>query len=259
MKKSPLFSVLTASLNNGFTIERILESVKNQSCQDFEHIVIDGGSRDETLDILKEYENTYNLQWISEPDNGISDALNKGLIRARGCYILVIHADDYLLNVNSLKNVYWLLKGEQFDIWSFPVIKEHPFYGRVLQKPIRILWWNHFKTIFLHQGSFVHRRVFDRIGGFHKEFSIALDYDFFYRALMSRCTIKFETTPVALMGGVGISSKQEMLIARLQEEIRVQNLNERNPFWRLAQLIFRTVYFPYKTRLLPRLRNHFRK
>lgn len=257
MSKSPFITILTAALNNGSTIKKNLESVRDQTFQDMEHIVIDGGSCDETRDILKAFESSYNLTWISEPDHGISDALNKGLIRARGCYILVIHADDYLFNVNSLKNVYRLLKGEQFDIWSFSVIKEHPFYGRVLQKPIRILWWNHFKTIFLHQGSFVHRRVFDRIGGFRKEFSIALDYDFFYRALMSRCTVKFETTPVALMGGVGISSKQEMLIARLQEEIRVQDLNERNPFWRLAQSIFRTVYFPYKIYLFPKLKRHF--
>jgi len=254
MSKSPFITILTASLNSGFTIKKTLKSVKDQTFRDIEHIVIDGGSRDETLHILKEFENTYNLTWISEPDHGISDAINKGLIRARGCYILVIHADDYLLNVNSLTNVYRLLKNGQFDIWSLPVIKEHPFYGRALQKPIRILWWNHFKFIFLHQGTFVHKRVFDRIGNFKEQFSIAMDYDFFYRALLSHCTVKFGTTPVALMGGLGVGSRKNTVKKRILEEFLVQKTNEKSLFWRAAQFLFRSLYFPYKTHLMPKLK-----
>ena len=253
MKRSPFITILTASLNNEAVIKKTLASVRCQSFQDLEHIVIDGGSNDNTLDILKEFNDTYNLAWLSEPDHGIADALNKGLQQAKGRYILVIHADDHLLTPKTLEIIYPLLQSEQFDIHSFPVIKNIPALGNVLQKPIRILWWHHFKTIFPHQGCFVHRRIYKRIGGYRKEFSIALDYDFLYRALMSSCTVKFETTPVALMGGMGVSSKQEMLITRLREEVRVQDLNERNFYWRAAQLLFRTLYFPYKIRLLPRL------
>lgn len=256
---SPFFTILTASFNNGFTIRKTLASVKNQSFQNLEHIVIDGGSHDETLNVLKEFENTYNLTWISGPDSGIADALNKGLRLARGRYILVIQADDQLLAPDILEKVYPLLKHELFDIHSFPVILDHPVNGKVLLNPIRVLWWHHFKTIFLHQGTFVHRRVYDRIGGFREEFPIALDYDFFYRALMCRATVNFEKHPIALMGGAGISSNQDLLIMRLWEEVRVQDLNESNPFWQLAQIIFRTLYFPYKTRFLPRIRSHSRK
>ena len=85
-------TILTAALNSGATIKKTLESVRNQTFRDFEHVVIDGGSRDETLEILKEYENTYNLTWISESDKGIADALNKGLRLAGGRYIIVIQA-----------------------------------------------------------------------------------------------------------------------------------------------------------------------
>ncbi|MBW1740722.1 MAG: glycosyltransferase [Deltaproteobacteria bacterium] len=254
MKHSVFFTILTASLNRGATIRRTLESVKSQNFQNLEHVVIDGGSHDETLEILREFENIYNLTCISEPDRGIGDALNKGLSRARGRYVIVIHADDQLLGPDILEKVYLLLKDELFDIHSFPVILDHPVHGRVPLKPIQVLWWHHFKTVFLHQGSFVHRRVYARVGGYRKEFSVALDYDFFYRALISRCTVKFEKFPVSLMGGSGISSNKDFLLARLQEEVRVQNLNERNPFWRLAQLLFRTFYFPYKTQVLPRLK-----
>ncbi len=235
-----------------------MASIRHQRFQNLEHIVIDGGSCDNTLDILKKYNDTYNLTWISEPDHGIADALNKGLKQAKGRYILVIHADDHLLTPQTLEIVYPLLASERFDVHSFPAVKHSPNLGKVLYKPIRVLWWHHFKTIFPHQGCFVHRRVYDRAGGYRKEFSIALDYDFFYRVLSIRPSVKFEKKPVALMGGKGISSNQNFLIQRLQEEVHVQDLNENNRLWRLAQLLFRTLYFPYKTRFLPQLQSHLK-
>lgn len=256
--KSPFITILTAALNNGATIKKTLVSVKNQTFQDIEHIVIDGGSRDETLDILNEFNGTYNLTWISKPDHGIADALNRGLNLARGRYVLVIHADDHLLTPQTLEIVYPLLSSEKFDIHSFPVIKNSDNLGKVLYKPMRVLWWHHFKTIFPHQGCFVHRRVYDRVGDYRKEFSIALDYDFFYRVLSIRPSVKFEKKPVALMEGKGISNNQDFLIQRLREEVQVQDLNENNRFWRLAQLLFRTLYFPYKTRFLPQLQSHLK-
>jgi len=256
MENIPFITILTASLNSATSIRETIESIRNQSFQNLEHIIIDGGSRDETPMILRESENTYNLKWISEPDHGISGALNKGLHLARGRYILVLHADDQLLTPHILEIIYLKLKSERFDIFSFPVILEHAVHGRMLFNPIRIIWWYHFKTIFPHQGCFVHRRVFDRIGGFRKEFSMAMDYDFFYRILSRRASIKIEKQPIALMGGMGISNDQTLLVTRLKEEARVQDLHEKNPYWRLAQLFFRMLYFPYKTRFLPKFKTH---
>ena len=254
MTTHPFFTILTASLNNGETIRKTLESIRNQTFQDFEHIVIDGNSYDETLGTLKQFENTYNLSWISETDQGIADALNKGLARAKGYYVLVIQADDQLLSSKSLENVYRILRDKQFDIYNLPVILDHPFSGKVLRKPIKIVWWNHFKFIFLHQGCFVSQKVFKEIGGFRKKFSIALDYDFFYRALLHGFKVKFGRYPVSLMGGMGVGSNQDFLIKRINEEVLVQKLNERNPFWQIAQLIFRTLYLPYKIHLFPKLK-----
>ena len=254
MNNSPLFSVLTASLNSELTIERTLESVKNQSLQDFEHIVIDGDSKDATPDILKKYKNTYNLTWISEPDHGISDALNKGLRLSSGRYILVIQADDQLLHHNILDNVFPQLKSENFDILSFPVILDHPAKGKILSKPIKHLWWNHFKFVFRHQGCFVHRRVFDQIGMFRNEFRICLDYDFFYRALARNCSVKFGKFPVALMGGEGVGTNPEFILKRLKEERLVHVLNENKLFWRLLQFVFHMLYLPYKTHFFSKIK-----
>ena len=116
MNKSPFITIITAALNSEATIKKTLESVTNQTFQDFEHIVIDGGSRNETLEILKKYENTYNLAWISEPDNGIADAMNKGIDLATGDYILFLHSDDYLVNSSVLKRASEYL-ADRFDIF----------------------------------------------------------------------------------------------------------------------------------------------
>ena len=251
MGASPFFSILTASLNSAETIIENLESIKNQTYQNLEHILIDGNSQDATCDILRKYENTYRLSWISESDSGIADALNKGLSLAQGIYILVIQADDRLLNPNILTNVYPLVDKEDVDIYSFPVIMDHNEKGRILRKPINHLWWNHFKFIFPHQGCFVSRSVFEKIGGFREEFKIAFDYDFLYRALKNKCSVRFEKLPVALMGGKGIGSNPDYVSIRLKEEILVHRLNERNIFWRLVQYSFFLFYLPVKTKLLP--------
>jgi glycosyltransferase involved in cell wall biosynthesis len=255
MIKGPFLSIITASLNAGQSIRNTLESARNQDFNDFEHIVIDGGSTDNTLNILKDYEGTYNLTWRTEPDKGIAEALNKGLAQARGTYVLVIQADDQLVDNDIIAEVFHLLRDESYDIHSFPVILEHAIQGKLIRKPIQKLWWNRFKFIFPHQGTFVHRRVFERIGGFREDFSIAMDYDFFYRALMAGCPVKFHRNPtVAIMGGSGIGTRLDFLRPRLREEALVQKMNENNPIWRMCQVVFRRLYYPYKLWLFPRLK-----
>lgn len=246
MNKDPFFTIITASLNKGSTIGKTLESIKNQDFKDVEHIVIDGESEDKSLEILKSYKSKYNLTYISEPDDGIADALNKGVMRAQGKYLLVIQADDRLLNPKILEKIYPILKEQKYDIYSFPVIIEHPIRGKVIRKPIQLPWWIHFKFIFPHQGCFVHRRVFEKIGGFRKEFIINMDYDFFYRALAHGCSIEFGQFPVALMGGAGLGSDPKFMLKRLKEERLVQLLNEKNLFWKMAQFLFFLFYMPFK-------------
>jgi glycosyltransferase involved in cell wall biosynthesis len=190
------------------------------------------------------------MSWLSEADQGIAEALNKGLKIAKGKYILVLHADDCLLSPDILGYVFNLIKNQKYDIYSFPVLKECSDDRLFLYKPIRVLWWHHFKTIFPHQGSFVHKRAYRVVGEYRKHLSITMDYDFFYRALQSKCSIKFEDQPIALMGGTGISSSDAALTRRLREEIKVQKINEKNRMWRIAQILFWMFYFPYKTQLV---------
>ncbi|MFC1603328.1 glycosyltransferase, partial [Pseudomonadota bacterium] len=93
----PLISVVTVVYNGVRNIEQTIKSVINQVYENVEYIVIDGGSTDGTVDVLKKYDSQIDY-WDSVPDNGISDAMNKGVSHASGDYIIFIHADDYFAN-----------------------------------------------------------------------------------------------------------------------------------------------------------------
>ncbi|MCL0071992.1 glycosyltransferase [Peptococcaceae bacterium] len=115
MNSKPLVSIVTPSLNQGGFIEDCIRSVKNQSYKNIEHIIVDGGSTDATINILKKYEGTYNMIWLSEPDNGMYDAINKGFKLSKGEIMAWINADDMYLpwaveivvNVITKLNIDW--------------------------------------------------------------------------------------------------------------------------------------------------------
>lgn len=115
----PKISVITPSLNHGRFLRETIESIVGQSCRDFEHIVIDGGSTDETLDILKEYPH---IRWISEPDNSVLDAYQKGLSMARGEYIIQCCVSDGFLDKHWFQKCAEVLDRdvETALVWGFP-------------------------------------------------------------------------------------------------------------------------------------------
>jgi len=96
MKKSndPLVSIITPSYNQGRFIEDVILSIKSQDYPNIEHIIVDGNSTDNTLKILKKYEGTYNMRWISEPDEGMYEAINKGLHKSQGEILAYLNTDD---------------------------------------------------------------------------------------------------------------------------------------------------------------------
>jgi glycosyltransferase involved in cell wall biosynthesis len=101
--KLPTISIITVCRNSEKYLEQCIQSVVSQTYRDIEYIVIDGGSNDRTLDIIKKYKNKI-TRWISEPDNGIYDAMNKGNELANGDYILFLNSDDYLYSKNSVRD-----------------------------------------------------------------------------------------------------------------------------------------------------------
>ena len=217
-------------------LQKTLISIQEQTFRDLEHIVIDGGSTDKSTTLLKKYERLYNLSWSSEPDEGIADALNKGILRARGHYLIVIHADDRLIRPSILQDIYPLLRDETADILCFPIIMEHPRYGSKIFAPAPS-WKIRIRTIFPHQGTFIHRRLHDQIGNYDTQYAIAMDYDFFYRAVMAKKKIVTEKQPITLMDGTGVGSIPETRHQRRKENFRARFLHERNLLWRGIHLL----------------------
>lgn len=137
MREPPLVSIITPSYNQGRFIEEAILSVKNQTYPNIEHIIIDGGSTDSTIEILRKFENKYNMRWISERDNGQYDAVNKGFKIAKGEILGWLNADDIYLPKAIENIVHCFQRHEDIEIvygdWRWMDEK-----GRVLPRKPRI-------------------------------------------------------------------------------------------------------------------------
>lgn len=188
-------SIITPSYNQGRFIEECIMSVINQKYDNFEHIVIDGGSEDETISILKKYKH---LKWVSERDEGQSDALNKGLKMASGNIIGWINSDDYYLpgtflsinNVfNKRQNLKWVVSNEL----SLTNNKEK--YIKISEINYHSLIKN--PDIVKQQGAFYLQSELEIIGGFDKDLYMVMDFDLWVKlAKRSRPYILDQTTAV---------------------------------------------------------------
>ena len=107
-------SIITVCYNSGKTIEDTFKSVKSQTYQDIEYIVVDGGSKDETIEIIKKYEKIIS-SWISESDKGLYDAINKGIEKASGDFIGILNSDDIFYSDNTIQDLINFLE-QQKDV-----------------------------------------------------------------------------------------------------------------------------------------------
>lgn len=164
-------------------IERCLRSIMNQSYPHIEHIVIDGGSSDNTIEVLDFYREKYCLRWISEPDQGMYDAINKGLSLARGEIISYLNTDDFYFPY-TVQTVVEAFLSTDADIIYGDWINYYTEFGFVEFLPTPPLD-KYDMMVFgvLPQPSvFIRRRVFDAVGGFDLKYKLIADNEFFTRA-----------------------------------------------------------------------------
>ena len=244
-KQNPLVSIITVVKNNEKYLEETIQSVKNQSYNNFEYIVLDGNSTDRSLDIIKKYDSDIDF-WLSEEDKGIYDAFNKGLSLAKGKFIVFVNSDDILL-----KDATKMLK--KYDE-KYPNID---FLFGSVKKHWGILWgyrpWKLFYTWGFYSshstGFYVKKDAAEKIGKYNLKYLYSADYDYFYRMIV-RYKLKGIGTKKNELFGIfrrgGYSSKVKF-IDHLFETTKIRLDNGQNKF--LILVIFILKFFKNFKRL----------
>lgn len=172
-----MFSIITVCYNAADTIEQTILSVRDQTYKDFEHIIIDGGSKDGTLDLIQQYRDGFSVV-VSEPDNGIYDAMNKGIKRAKGDFIAILNADDfYMKNTLALvKNTIDSTKREGIYYGKL-VTFDYDINDGYVVAPLNV---EHLKSFMClnHPTCFVHRNIY-ALYTYNSQYKSAADQDLF--------------------------------------------------------------------------------
>ena len=240
---SPSISIITITYNSERHLSQTIASVVSQTFADREFIVVDGASTDGTLDILNR-QHRHIDRFVSEPDRGIADAMNKGLRLADGDYALFLHSDDYLLDPDSLAKVAPYLDEGPQPIVAFRLFYETENGERELPRYPRLNWRINFKMSLDHQAVFCRTSLLRDLGGFDPTLSIAMDYDFFLRAYRKGIRGVTHDLPIAVMRKTGISSRldRETLLVRFREEKRVHSRHADTLRWKA---IYGAYWFAY--------------
>lgn len=199
---APKFSIVTVCFNEEKNICRTIDSVLSQTSHDYELIIQDGGSTDNTISII----DSYGLQYKSEPDKGIYDAMNKAIDRAAGEWLIFLNAGDYFYDDDILSKVESTIdKGDisKGFIYGDFIWKnmENGSEHIVASKPLHSLWKH---TCFSHQALFIHKDQFlDE--SYDTSYSIAADYNHYYKAYINGENFQKVDFPISVMMSGGIS------------------------------------------------------
>jgi glycosyltransferase involved in cell wall biosynthesis len=214
-------SVVTPTLNVAKHLEQCLESVFSQTHANIENVVIDGGSTDGTIEIVRRHADRI-AHWVSEPDCGIYDAMNKGLAAATGDVVYFLNADDYLVDDGVIADVAAAFAADPAtDLAYGDVIVQGGDgdgtlrVGREITRRALVMG-----LMSPHQGIFTRRRVFDRVGSFNADYAISADFDFVVRCHEQGCTFARLQRPVAVFRLGGASTTYRNAMASRMEVLR---------------------------------------
>ena len=225
-KNKPLFTIITVVLNQEKYLETAIKSLLSQKVKDYEYIIIDGGSTDQTLKIIKKYNNKISY-WVSQKDKGIYDAFNKGISLARGKYIGILNSDDrYTIKaLQIIKNYIIDFPDKDFIFGS---VKKHWGILHGYQANKIYYSWGFYTS---HStGFFIKNTSAKKVGLYNINYKYHADYDYFYRMIVSNkmrgiATKKKEVTGIFRRGGFSSTIAYRKLFF---EELKIRYNNNQS-------------------------------
>ena len=219
-------SIITTSFNSADTIRSTIESVLSQSHTDWEHVIIDGASKDNTLGIIKEYEPAYKgrLRLISEPDKGIYDAMNKGIRNATGDVVGILNSDDFFTSSSVLACINQEIQNVDSVYADIHFVNPDDLTKSVRYYSSRSFHPSKMKMGFMpaHPSFYCRKEIYDRVGLFDTTFKIAADFEWLLRAIYIKgITTKYLPLDFVTMrtGGAstsGLQSHKKILLEHVR-------------------------------------------
>ena len=239
----PVISVITVVYNGVATLEKTLQSVFSQTWPQIDYVLVDGGSTDGTLQVIDQYKSRLGA-FVSEPDKGIYDAMNKGIRLTKGDYIFFLGSDDVLHDEKVFAGIFGDTQNLQFDL----------IYGNVIS-PSYKRWYDGAFTFakllnrnISHQAIFYKRTVFQRIGDYNLRYSMHADWDLNIRCFKDPSVrTKYVPLLVADFGAGGVSAghdvhflqdvliREKLLLLNHSGSKTVRSLKAYDEWWRLLR------------------------
>lgn len=213
----PLLSIITINRNNAEGLRKTIVSVLSQTFTDYEFIIIDGASTDCSVKEIKQYEDKITY-WVSEPDKGIYNAMNKGILKATGEYCLFLNSGDWLHSEHSLENVF--LQNVVADVVSANAlfVASDLHYEQQLISPETINASDLILRFLPHQSTFIKRNLFLEIHLYDESLKISSDWAFFIECLLvHNKTYQKVACTVACCDSTGISSQDDNMQVMIDE------------------------------------------
>ena len=214
-------SIITATFNSGSTIGDTLQSILSQSYSDYEVIIKDGGSKDDTQRVVKEFEPKFNgrLRWISQNDEGIYDAMNQGIALSHGDIVGILNSDDFYADENVLRDVVEAFDDSDVDcVYGDLLFVDHDITSKI----IRTWTGSQYSMGCFQRGwhpahptFYAKRKLFQRFGSFDTSFDVSADFELMLRFLEKhRCSSKYINRVFVKMrlGGESTGSLSKIII-----------------------------------------------
>ncbi|MCE7530510.1 glycosyltransferase family 2 protein [Polynucleobacter sp. IMCC 29146] len=238
-------SIITVSFNSAKTIADTIESVLSQDFPEIEYIIVDGNSSDDTVQIIRQYENRIS-KWISEKDQGMYDAMNKGIAMATGDVIGILNSDDIYINTHVISDLMALLEKEKAQVVFADLIlvdqnddnKVLRYYDSSHFHPDKF----RFGWMPAHPTVFVRRELYQAVGKFSTTYQIAADYEMLIRMLaIQKASYAYFPKPVVRMRSGGASTAGISRNWILNKEI-VRACKENGIYSNMAMLLLKLPY-----------------